>query len=119
VSVVLLRHASAVEREEWDAADHARPLDGRGRAQAAALVEELLALGVRRAVSSPYARCVQTVEPLGLPIEYDDRVAENARADDARALLDSLEDAVVCTHGDVILDLLGRKLKKGAYLVWR
>ena len=32
---------------------------------------------------------------------------------------DSLEDAVACTHGDVILNLLGRKLKKGAYLVWR
>jgi 8-oxo-dGTP diphosphatase len=119
VSVVLLRHASAGERTDWTNADHARPLDAKGRKQAERLVEELRALGVRRAVTSPYARCVQTVEPLGLPIAYDDRLAEGASTDEARSLLDSLEDAVACTHGDVILNLLGRKLKKGAYLVWR
>jgi 8-oxo-dGTP diphosphatase len=119
VSVVLLRLASAGERTDWTSADHARPLDAKGRRQAERLVEELRGLGVRRAVSSPYVRCVQTVEPLGLPVEYDDRLAEGAATDAARTLLDSLEDAVACTHGDVILSLLGRKLKKGAYLVWR
>jgi Histidine phosphatase superfamily (branch 1) len=67
-------------------------------------------------VSSPYVRCVHTVEPLatslGLELELDDRLAEGA-AGSAAGLL--AEDGVVaCTHGDVVLDLLGRTLKKGA-----
>src|SRR5699024_4607764 len=77
MTVVLLRHASAGERDEWTGADRARPLDARGRERAEALVPELRRLGVRRVVSSPYVRCAQTVEPLGLPVEYDDRLAEN------------------------------------------
>jgi phosphohistidine phosphatase SixA len=119
MSVILLRHAWAGERDEWDGDDRLRPLDGRGRKQARKLADTLRALGVRRAVSSPYARCVQTLEPLGLPIEEDERLAEGASPDDALALLDSLEDAVACTHGDIVEAVLGHSLKKGKYVVLR
>jgi len=117
VSVVLLRHARAGEREEWIGDDFHRPLDDRGRRQAQELVAELVALGVRRAISSPYVRCVQTLEPLGLQVEHDDRLAEGATRAATLELLDSLEDAVACTHGDVIEAVLGRTLKKGAFVV--
>jgi 8-oxo-dGTP diphosphatase len=117
VSVVLLRHAAAGDRDDWAGDDRHRPLDERGWEQARALVEPLRALGVRRAVSSPYVRCVQTLEPLGLPIEEDDRLAEGASREETMALLRSLEDAVACTHGDIVESVLGRSLKKGAYEV--
>ena len=65
--VILLRHASAGDRAEWQGDDVVRPLDKRGHKQALALREALLARGVRRSVSSPYVRCVQTVEPLAAP----------------------------------------------------
>lgn len=117
MTVVLLRHAWAGERDEWDGDDRLRPLDERGRKQARKLARELRALGVRRAVSSPYVRCVQTLEPLGLPVEEDERLAEGAPRADALALLDSLKDAVACTHGDVVELVLGRTLKKGRYAV--
>jgi broad specificity phosphatase PhoE len=121
VTGVLLRHASAGHRTRWDGHDVARPLDDRGRRQAAELVEILRALGVRRVVSSPYVRCVETVEPLaaalGVPVEQDDRLAEGEE-DSARELLD--EDGVVCcTHGDIVEALIGRGLKKGAAVVLR
>ena len=116
---VLLRHVSAGDREGWDGDDRLRPLDARGRRQAAELVELLGPLGVRRVVSSPYVRCVASVEPLaaalGLPVEQDDRLAEGAGSS-ARELVH--EDGVVCcTHGDIVEDVIGRGLRKGAAVV--
>lgn len=116
---VLLRHASAGDRDDWDGPDPLRPLDKRGRRQAAELVELLRPYGLRRILSSPYVRCVETVEPLaaalGLPVEEDARLTEGA-APGARELLQ--EDGVLaCTHGDIVFDVLGDGLKKGAAVV--
>jgi broad specificity phosphatase PhoE len=121
VTSVLLRHASAGHRTRSDGHDLSRPLDARGRRQAEELVEILRELGVRRVVSSPYVRCVETVEPLaaalGVPVEQDDRLAEGAGGS-ALGLL--REDGVVwCTHGDVVEELIGSGLKKGAAVVLR
>jgi phosphohistidine phosphatase SixA len=121
VTAVLLRHASAGHRRDWDGDDSLRPLDERGRRQAEALVELLRPLGIGRVVSSPYVRCVDTVEPLaaalGLVVEKDDRLAEGAGSA-ARSVLE--EDGVVaCTHGDIIEDVLGYGLMKGAAVLFR
>ena len=116
---VLLRHASAGDRDAWDGNDRLRPLDARGRRQAAALIEVLRTVHVRRVVASPSVRCVETVEPLaaalGLPLEQDHRLHEGS----GRAAVDLMhEDGVVCcTHGDVIEHVLGYSLKKGAGVV--
>lgn len=116
---VLVRHASAGDRDLWPVEDRLRPLDARGRRQAAALVELLRPLGVRRVLSSPYVRCVETVEPLAaaleLAVEHDDRLAEGA----GHAALELVREAgiVCCTHGDVVEAVLGRGLKKGAAVV--
>ena len=117
MSVILLRHASAGDRKEWRGDDLLRPLDERGRAQAVALRDVLRAHGVRRVVSSPYVRCLQTVAPLELEIVPDERLAEGAPVETTLALLHDLDDAVACTHGDVIEAVLGRSVKKGAAVV--
>ena len=117
MSVILLRHASAGDRKAWSGDDRLRPLDERGRAQAVALCDELRARGVKRVFSSPYVRCLQTVAPLELEIVPDERLAEGAPIEAARTLLRDLDDAVACTHGDVIEAALGRSLKKGAAVV--
>jgi len=119
MSVVLLRHASAGDRREWKGDDRLRPLDPRGRRQAAKLVAPLLELGVKRVLSSPYVRCVQTVEPLaealGVEVELDERLAEGAGRAAALELFENLDDAVACTHGDIVEEVLGNSLKKGRY----
>jgi 8-oxo-dGTP diphosphatase len=121
VTSVLLRHASAGDRDRWPVADRLRPLDGRGRRQAAALVEILRPLGVRRVLSSPYVRCIETVQPLAaaleMPVEVDHRLAEGAGRD-ALELLGE-DGAVCCTHGDIVEAVIGRPLKKGAAVVLR
>ena len=116
---VVLRHAAAGDRESWDGDDFHRPLDARGRRQASELVEILRPLGLRRVLSSPYVRCLETVRPLAaaleLRLEADERLAEGAGAGAAQLLR---EDGIVCcTHGDIAEALLGRSLKKGAAVV--
>jgi broad specificity phosphatase PhoE len=119
VTSVLLRHASAGHRLDWEHDDHLRPLDARGRLQSADLVELLRPFGVRRILSSPYVRCVQTVEPLAaalaLEVELDERLKEGEGGAAAELLR---EDGVVCcTHGDIVEALVDRGLKKGAAVV--
>jgi phosphohistidine phosphatase SixA len=120
MSAILLRHAWAGKRSGWPGDDRLRPLDERGRRQAEALVPLLLAHGVERVHSSPYVRCVETVEPLaaalGIEIELDDRLAEGAGGT-ARRLL-AVDGVVACTHGDVVEAILGASLKKGAAAVF-
>jgi 8-oxo-dGTP diphosphatase len=119
VTSVLLRHASAGDRHDFEHDDRRRPLDKRGRRQSEELVELLRPFGVRRILSSPYVRCVQTVEPLaaalGVEIEEDVRLAEGAGT--AAATLLRKDGVVCCTHGDIVEALVGRGLKKSAAFV--
>ena len=121
MTIVLLRHASAGDRLDWSEDDTLRPLDPRGRAQATALRDTLLGRGVTLVLSSPYVRCTETVAPLAaslrVAIEVDDRLAEGAGGAGARALLAERDGCVACTHGDIVEELVGRTLKKGAAAV--
>lgn len=112
--VLLVRHAAAGSRRRWDGDDAARPLDDRGRRQAAALPVALARFAVARVLSSPAARCMDTVAPLGLPVEREHALAEG-NGHEAVALVRSLlgaagspdgEAVVLCTHGDVIPEVL-------------
>jgi 8-oxo-dGTP diphosphatase len=122
VKVYLVRHASAGKRSEWQGEDRLRPLDPRGFGQVERLVEELRDASFERIVSSPYVRCVQTVEPLAkardLTVGVEDALAEGAGADAALELFRRVStDLVACVHGDLLEELLGEKRKKGSTTV--
>jgi len=111
---VLVRHGTAGERATWEGDDRLRPLDDRGRRQAEALPEALADLQMTRILTSPYVRCVQTVEPLsaaiGIEIEDAPALAEGAARTDVLALLATTGGGtVLCTHGDVCHELVGRR----------
>ncbi len=78
MSLLLIRHATAGDRQAWEADDRVRPVDERGRRQSDALVDTLAGYTIDRIVSSPYLRCVQSVQPLaearGLEIELDEQL---------------------------------------------
>jgi 8-oxo-dGTP diphosphatase len=111
MTVLLVRHDKAASRYRWEADDRLRPLTKKGREQAAALVDVLAPFVPERILSSPYTRCVQTVEPLaeklGLTIEETEALAEG-HTPSALHLLRSLSDqrVVACSHGDVIPEVL-------------
>jgi len=111
-AVLLVRHAVALRHAEWVGDDMARPLSVRGLAQAAALVEQLAEFPIRRVLASPATRCVQTVAPLatsrGLTVEISAALAEGAggRAVEFVSALGIDGGVVLCSHGDVIPDVL-------------
>jgi 8-oxo-(d)GTP phosphatase len=125
--MLLLRHASAGERPSAASLDRARRLDRIGRADARSLPEALAAHAIERIVSSPHARCVETVEALArsrnLRVEVREELLPDASPEDVRALLDELPDAtLVCTHRESIAALFGSELtceKGGTWLVER
>jgi 8-oxo-(d)GTP phosphatase len=112
VPVYLVRHAKAGNRGEWTKPDHLRPLSDSGKEQAERLVAILEGSPVERIVSSPHVRCVQTLGPLasarGLTVEESEDLAEGAGPARALALLSevSREPTVLCSHGDVIQEVL-------------
>ena len=112
MSVFLVRHAKAGSRGDWDGPDHLRPISRKGQRQAEAIAELLRGEGVKRVMSSRFVRCVQTVRPLadllGLDVEVHDALAEGASIHAGIALVEEAagDNAVLCSHGDVIPALL-------------
>ena len=111
--VHLIRHAKAKNRLTWEEPDILRPLKKRGRREAQAIAARLGEEPVARLVSSPFARCVQTLEPLAvtldLPIETTDLLAEGVGGERAAELILSLADTgpvACCTHGDVLSEVV-------------
>lgn len=109
--VLVIRHAHAGARKEWAGEDQTRPLSVKGWRQARSLVAVLAPWAPQRILSSPYQRCVQTVQPLaadlGLPVEETEELSEG-RAEAALGLIRAAADdkVALCTHGDVIPEVL-------------
>ena len=110
----VIRHAKAKNRLEWTESDDVRPLTKRGRREAAALAERFRADPPDRLVSSPFRRCIETLDPLAreldLPIETTELLAEGADGVQALELLLSVSrtgSLACCTHGDVLYELMG------------
>ncbi|MGI8754010.1 MAG: SixA phosphatase family protein [Acidimicrobiales bacterium] len=109
--VLLIRHAHAGARKEWAGDDLLRPLSGKGRRQAGALVTTLGPWAVQRVLASPFERCLQTVAPLaselGLAVETCPALAEGEGSKALKLVRSLVDDKVaLCTHGDVIPDVL-------------
>jgi 8-oxo-dGTP diphosphatase len=116
--LLLVRHGSAGSRDDWNGPDAARPLDGRGRAQASVLAAVLPAFAPVRLLTAPPVRCRQTVTPLaettGLPVgEVSELGEEDFRADPQagvdvveRLLADRSGLTVVSSQGGAIPSVL-------------
>jgi 8-oxo-dGTP diphosphatase len=125
--MLLLRHASAGERLPSKREDRARRLDAQGRREARRLAETLARHEITRIVSSPYARCVESVQPiaaaLGLEIETRDELVAEAPRRRAAGLLATLPgSALVCTHREVFERLFDGAVtceKGGTWIVER
>ncbi|WP_427885870.1 NUDIX hydrolase [Kribbella sp. GL6] len=133
-TVVVVRHADAVKRKDWDGKDTLRPLSGTGTAVAERLTGVLQALGADRIISSDAERCVATVMPYAASIdrhihlwpELSER-GYDADPDGLRGLADRVwrpgKVTVICSHRPVLPALsreLGLKVGKfatGSFLV--
>ena len=116
-TVLVVRHGTAGRKSRFSGDDTKRPLDKQGRAQAEALVSQLLAFGATNVRAADRVRCQQTVEPLaeelGVPIQDEPTLTEEAYAKSPkRGRHRMLEIAkqegtpVICSQGKVIPELI-------------
>jgi 8-oxo-dGTP diphosphatase len=106
--VYLVRHAHAGNKRQWQGPDSARPLSSQGRKESLGLIVQLGDRPLGRVLSSPAERCLQTVQPLagraGLRVEPSEALGVDGTGLGVLELLASpaLDQAVLCTHGEVI-----------------
>jgi 8-oxo-dGTP diphosphatase len=118
-SVLLVRHASAGNRSDWNGDDHRRPLDESGEDQADELVRLLSRFGVDEIVTADPVRCVDTVRPLsesiGVPARAEPVLSENGFAGHEQEAVQLIRNlgrpggaAVACSQRGVIDEIVGR-----------
>jgi len=117
VPLILLRHASAGQKENWPTDDESRPLDAKGEVDALALAGLLPCFAPSaRVLSSPALRCTESVRPyavsFGGTVDTEAALALSGRSGDLSsrtnrddALADLVRDlvaagrpAVLCLH---------------------
>ncbi len=114
----MVRHAKAGSRGHWTGDDRQRPLSKKGIKQAEALVEVLAPFPITAVHSSPFLRCVQTVETLArarkLPLKQTPSLAEGHGLVGAMELIGDpkLDEVVLSTHGDIVWELVEELVKR-------
>ena len=110
--LTIVRHARALDKQSWTDDDLLRPLDRHGQRAADGLATLIAAHEVRRIVSSPAARCRQSVQPLADRLDVDIEEWKELRPDGAGSAIvtecfanPDFDDAVLCTHGEVMAPL--------------
>jgi phosphohistidine phosphatase SixA len=117
--LMVVRHADAGDKRSWTGLDRQRPLSATGRRQADGLVVRLEDYPVERILSSPTLRCLDTVRPLALDrflkVEPVAALGVDGGLDPLLAMLwdQGLRNAVLCTHGETIGQLVARLAEDG------
>jgi len=114
VPIIMLRHAKAVKRSDWDGGDDDdRPLDSKGELQARELATVLKAFGNPEIHSSDANRCQQTARTIanawGTSVITESALSEYAYRRDPEAavvrtkeLLQLERPLIVCSHRPVL-----------------
>jgi 8-oxo-dGTP pyrophosphatase MutT (NUDIX family)/phosphohistidine phosphatase SixA len=121
--VVLLRHAKAVKRGDWDGDDGDRPLDNIGQRRAQRLVANFHPYRILQVHSSDAQRCLETVTPIAKQLgakkrivpdlsEYRYATDPDAAANYAYGVLISEEASIICSHNPILPKLLKRLIGK-------
>jgi len=91
--LILLRHAKAITRDEWQGDDDDRPLDPLGQNQARRLLAMYQVYNLSQIHTSDALRCYNTVEPIakGLNLKIN---------------------AMICSHNPILPKMLNKLTKK-------
>ena len=128
--LIVVRHAEAGRRSDWKKDDRKRPLSKAGRRQASRLVTKLAGYRIDRIISSPAARCIETVAPLAedrsLDVSRDNDLWETAGKKATVRMLENLSKGttVLSTHRPIVerivqhLDLPARTRPTAKGALW-
>lgn len=121
--LVLLRHAKALKRDQWDGDDGDRPLEHVGQIQAAKIPAIYAPYAIEKIYSSDAIRCVQTIEAMaaeyGITPIYSSEISEFGFERDSEKALDyalsvmlSDKPSVMCSHNPVLPKLVKKLIGK-------
>jgi 8-oxo-dGTP diphosphatase len=121
--LVLLRHAKALKREEWDGDDADRPLNNLGQLQTKRLLPQFFPYNIAEVHSSDAYRCMQTVEDLTRALDLNLFIAldlsEDVFAKDKDAALDYVsslmldgKNVLICSHNPILPKVLKKLVGK-------
>ncbi|WEV58799.1 NUDIX hydrolase [Bifidobacterium sp. ESL0728] len=112
--LIIVRHSKAVARKRWNGTDANRPIIPRGAAASFALNQELGCYAPQNLASSPWLRCMETLEPYawhtGLGITQLPALTEDAFAADPDAAWQCVSDII----GDLFTETEGTSVAKCA-----
>ena len=95
---ILLRHAKAVTRDEWQGDDDDRPLDSLGQNQANRLLGIYQVYNLEQIHTSDAVRCYDTVNPmvkgLGIKLEVTGKLSESTYKKDKEKAFDYAKDLI-------------------------
>lgn len=122
-ALVLLRHAKALDRNEWRGDDGDRPLIQIGQLQAKRLLSTLQVFGIEEIHSSAAVRCYETVTPIARSLQLDLIFAEDLseyvhskNPDKPFKYINKLmkvnSNIIACSHNPILPEILNRLIEK-------
>ena len=120
---ILLRHAKAITRDEWQGDDDDRPLDSQGTFQADRLIPIYSAYKIDEVHTSDALRCFDTVNQfarrLGIKLEVSGKLSESTYKKDKDKAIDYCKEVIkenknilICSHNPILPKLLTKLTKK-------
>jgi len=128
--LIMLRHAKALAREEWQGEDEDRPLDQLGQQQAKRMLSIYQAFGLKSIHTSDAVRCYDTVLAMSRALEIEPtitkEISEYTFKKDKERALDYVRDVatevgksgiptLLCSHNPVLPRMLEKLLKKSDF----
>ncbi|GAB3582022.1 NUDIX hydrolase [Calidifontibacter terrae] len=115
--LLIVRHADAVARSEWDCDDRTRPLSQAGATRAEEVAGLLAAYAPTRLITSPAVRCTDTIGPYaaaaGIAPSLKFAISEEGFAQDPRKVVrrmakvfEAAEPTVLCSHRPLLPTML-------------
>jgi len=122
-ALIMLRHAKALERTEWQGEDEDRPLQIIGQLQAKRMLSIYQVYGIEEIHTSDAVRCLDTVAQMAkslqiTPIitsavsEYTYKKNREKAIDYAKELIKSNQQIILCSHNPVLPRMMEKLTKK-------
>ena len=120
---ILLRHAKAITRDEWQGEDDDRPLSSSGQNQAMRLLSTYQVFNIDQIHSSDAVRCYDTVKSmakgLDIKLEVSSKLSESTYKKDKEKAFDYVSELIkedksilICSHNPILPKMLNKLTKK-------
>ena len=122
-ALIMLRHAKALERTEWQGGDEDRPLQHVGQLQAKRMLSLYQVFGVEEIHTSDAVRCLDTVAQMAKSLqltpvitnavsEYTYKKSKEKSIEYVKDLIKRNKQVILCSHNPVLPRMMEKLTKK-------